>query len=302
IVEMKKFFLGMLMIYSLIYCMGLKKVFAIETDQSLYKVNLQVTTNGEENNIGGELSTKNNILEGKDGDTIILIPKPRPGYIFNGYKSFRTDDGASTDGLLDINNNMFELSDKIGNVTIYADFIKEIEDPNVYFKDNFNQVSDLSRFTYSDDVRLDDGSILLSPKNKFSYFDYNLLSDAIEESSSIGYSVGFSLGQTGEIKEYNTIKINFRNNDTVNYFLELTGKKAILKKTINQNNMILSETNFKLDEAIHTYRINVINHSISIEADNRVILNFHDVESNSFDSTKPIFKIEENSLYRSILL
>ncbi|MGH2311177.1 hypothetical protein ACQ10P_15215, partial [Enterococcus faecalis] len=88
----------------------------------------------------------------------------------------------------------------------------------------------------------------------------------IEESSSIGYSVGFSLGQTGEIKEYNTIKINFRNNDTVNYFLELTGKKAILKKTINQNNMILSETNFKLDEAIHTYRINVINHSISIEA------------------------------------
>ncbi|EGO8304244.1 hypothetical protein E3O83_002729, partial [Enterococcus faecalis] len=102
---MKKFFLGMLMIYSLIYCMGLKKVFAIETDQSLYKVNLQVTTNGEENNIGGELSTKNNILEGKDGDTIILIPKPRPGYIFNGYKSFRTDDGASTDGLLDINNN-----------------------------------------------------------------------------------------------------------------------------------------------------------------------------------------------------
>ncbi|EKI7640973.1 hypothetical protein PGA79_002792, partial [Enterococcus faecalis] len=190
---MKKFFLGMLMIYSLIYCMGLKKVFAIETDQSLYKVNLQVTTNGEENNIGGELSTKNNILEGKDGDTIILIPKPRPGYIFNGYKSFRTDDGASTDGLLDINNNMFELSDKIGNVTIYADFIKEIEDPNVYFKDNFNQVSDLSRFTYSDDVRLDDGSILLSPKNKFSYFDYNLLSDAIEESSSIGYSVGFSL-------------------------------------------------------------------------------------------------------------
>lgn len=48
----------MLMIYSLIYCMGLKKVFAIETDQSLYKVNLQVTTNGEENNIGGELSTK----------------------------------------------------------------------------------------------------------------------------------------------------------------------------------------------------------------------------------------------------
>ncbi|EKJ5011396.1 hypothetical protein PGJ39_002842 [Enterococcus faecalis] len=84
--------------------------------------------------------------------------------------------------------------------------------------------------------------------------------------------------------------------------MELTGKKAILKKTINQNNMILSETNFKLDEAIHTYRINVINHSISIEADNRVILNFHDVESNSFDSTKPIFKIEENSLYRSILL
>lgn len=66
--------------------------------------------------------------------------------------------------------------------------------------------------------------------------------------------------------------------------------------------MIFSETNFKLDEAIHTYRINVINHSISIEADNRVILNFQDVESNSFDSTKSIFKIEENSLYRSILL
>ncbi|MBP2057589.1 hypothetical protein J2Z60_000760 [Lactobacillus colini] len=299
---MKKILFGMLMLLAVICCVGLDRVYAEGLPQTTYKVSLQVTTNGQKSNIGGELLTEKNILEGKAGDVIKLIPKPKPGYIFNGYKSYRTDDGASTDGLLDIVNNKFELSDKIGNVTIYADFIKEVKDPDVYFKEDFNQNNSLLRFDYSNDVKLSDGAVLLSPKTQSSYLKYNLKNISVTENSNVGYGLAFSLGQVGEVKEYNTVRIIFRSSGAIKYFLELTGKKALLKKSTNQGENILDEVNFKLDRAIHTYKINVIAGNVNIEVDNHAILNYSLVKDDSFNNTRPVFDVEEKSLYRSVVL
>lgn len=117
---------------------------SVEHNQSvsdIYTVTLKVNTDGVESTTGGSVIAKGNNLSGGEGTTIELIPTPSAGYQFVGYTSFRADNGMSTDGLMPIENNQFDLSEKLGNVIVYANFEKIKADANTYFSDDFSSWS-----------------------------------------------------------------------------------------------------------------------------------------------------------------
>lgn len=109
----------------------------VSEQQGSYHVTLKNKTDGVESELGGNLVSTESVLFGAHGTRINLKPTANDGYRVVGYQSFLAS-GNSTDGLLPIENDSFEISDKTGSGTVYALFEKIPVDPNVYFSDDFS--------------------------------------------------------------------------------------------------------------------------------------------------------------------
>ncbi|HFR3901156.1 TPA: cell surface protein, partial [Streptococcus suis] len=104
----------------------------IVNSENAYNITLKAKTDGVESDLGGSIVSENGVLSGSNGTKINLKITTNPGYRFVGYQSF-LENGNSTDGLLPIENDSFEISDKTGNVTVIAIFESVPVDESIYF-------------------------------------------------------------------------------------------------------------------------------------------------------------------------
>ncbi|WP_303971989.1 right-handed parallel beta-helix repeat-containing protein [Streptococcus merionis] len=275
-----------------------------------HTVTLKVKTDGVPSDAGGRLDSVDGVLSGIEGTPVHLKVTANPGYRFIGYESYITDSGNSTDGLLPIENHRFDISDKIGNTTVYALFEKIPVDPNVYFADDFSGITDsvLSRYTLSDNlakqVIVADGRLEVQAPGISSLTP--VLDRAIEEDDTLGYQVSFKLQQIGDVKPWNTFRIAFREGaDGSIYALELNGKKAVIKKlesshAANNTGEALSEpVNLELGSNPHDFLITVKNGTISVTDNELPLISYSTKDNWGGSSAKIAFNPVSN---RSIAL
>lgn len=208
---------------------------AQETARPSHTVTLKVKTNGIESTAGGNLESIDGVLSGIEGTPVKLKVTTNPGYRFVKYESYITDSGNSTDGLLPIENNTFDISDKIGNTTVYAVFESVVVDENVYFQDDFssNNESVLSRYNLfglsSENLVAQNGRLEIKAPG-VSMLAPNIDS-TIEETEHVGYQIRCNLQQIDEIKPWNTFRIAFKEaSDGTVYVVEFNGQKVFIKK------------------------------------------------------------------------
>lgn len=235
-----------------------------------YTVTLKVKTNGVESDIGGKLISTNGVLSGVHGTKVSLKPTAHAGYRFVGYQSFLAS-GNSTDGLLPIENDSFDISDKTGSVTVYALFETIPIDLNVYFSDDFSNDS-LSNYQISSNltgrVAVTDGRLNIHAPGVSSIVP--VLSRAIEENVATGYEVTFNLQQIGDVKAWNTFRVVFKENaDGSVHALELTGKTAIVRRLTsisapNQAGDKYAESSLNLGSELHNIKITVKGDIVSV--------------------------------------
>lgn len=242
-----------------------------QVEQRRYTARLKVNTDGTENAAGGSLVAKDNKLSGGEGTIVELIPRANPGYRFVGYTSFREDNGMSTDGLMPIENNRFELSEKIGDVTVYAHFETIKMDENTYFSDDFS-VWNPDIYTIegqSRALRVENSHLVLSPSERITLIPN--VGKEIPVSETVGYQINLGLQQLAPIKPWNTMRIIFcQQPDGSYYALEVNGKKAYVKKLASldagiQSGEILGEAvQFELGGESHRFEMTVTGNKVSV--------------------------------------
>ena len=136
--------------------------------EGAYSVTLGTETNGkvDTDQITAGGSVRANRMSGNEGDYVDLSVVTKPGYVFKGFRSERSDTHTSTDGLLPITDGRFQLSQKTGSVTVYAQFALEEAAPGDLFRDYFT--TDLnadSRYMRSGEgsAALENGHLVLRP-------------------------------------------------------------------------------------------------------------------------------------------
>ncbi len=109
-----------------------------------YTVALKVVTDGDESNTSGGTLTAS-AESGYSGDLITLFVNPAHGYVFDRFESFK-ENGTSTDGLMPITNNTFQIDPKMGNVTVVAHFKTRQPGRFELFYDDFSAASLLPEY------------------------------------------------------------------------------------------------------------------------------------------------------------
>lgn len=263
----------------------------------LYQVTLKVKTNGIlGDGSGGNLSA--DVLEGYEGDTITLNPVQNSGYVFSHFESFITETNASTDGLLTITNNQFQLDSKTGNVTIVANYITKPTNPAVIFEDDFSGTLN-GHGKYSvrniNNAIVSNGKLSLSATG--SAYNYILVPNSefsVNESVGEGYSIEAILNKGNGTA--GTMQIGFRsnNNITERYVLAINGSLALIRylneaKGINQE---IAKVNYTFDAAPRKLTISIKNRSVSVTSDGIPLISHSFPEGNNawdigWDNTAP---------------
>lgn len=226
---------------------------------------------------GGNVISENNVLSGISGTKINLKVSTNSGYRFVGYQSF-LESGNSTDGLLPIENDSFEISDKTGNVTVVTMFEKIPIDETIYFSDEFS-TENINNYLLSENligkIAVSNGKLNIHAPGVSSIKP--ILSRQIDESSTLGYEIQFSIQQIGEVKQWNTFRVVFKeNSDGSVYALEFTGKAVSIKKLSsidapNQTGEKYAETGHNLGSEEHRIRLVVRGDTVTV-SDNEIPL------------------------------
>ncbi|HGA1259281.1 TPA: right-handed parallel beta-helix repeat-containing protein [Streptococcus suis] len=216
-------------------------------------------------------------MSGISGTKINLKVSTNSGYRFVGYQSF-LESGNSTDGLLPIENDSFEISDKTGNVTVVTMFEKIPIDETIYFSDEFS-TENINNYLLSENligkIAVSNGKLNIHAPGVSSIKP--ILSRQIDESSTLGYEIQFSIQQIGEVKQWNTFRVVFKeNSDGSVYALEFTGKAVSIKKLSsidapNQTGEKYAETGHNLGSEEHRIRLVVRGDTVTV-SDNEIPL------------------------------
>lgn len=278
-----------------------------QVEQRRYTARLKVNTDGTENAAGGSLVAKDNKLSGGEGTIVELIPRANPGYRFVGYTSFREDNGMSTDGLMPIENNRFELSEKIGDVTVYAHFETIKMDENTYFSDDFS-VWNPDIYTIegqSRALRVENSHLVLSPSERITLIPN--VGKEIPVSETVGYQINLGLQQLAPIKPWNTMRIIFGQQPDGSYYaLEVNGKKAYVKKLASldagiQSGEILGEpVQFELGGESHQFEMTVTGSKVSVMDNASPLLSY--TGEGDFEASRPFVAFQMVSTGRIISL
>lgn len=278
-----------------------------QAEERRYTTRLKVLTDGVENGAGGSLVAKDNKLSGGEGTTIELIPTANPGYRFVGYTSFRDDNGMSTDGLMPIENNRFDLSEKIGDVTVYAHFEAISLDESTYFSDDFSVWNpDMYTITGQNKaLKLENSRLILSPSEMMTLTPK--LGQEIAISETVGYQISLDLQQLAPIKPWNTMRIIFRKQvDDSYYALEVNGKKASIKKIrgmnagIQDGDILGDSVQFELGGDLHQFVLTVTGNKVSIMDNGHPLLSYS--SEDNFGESKPFVAFQMVSTGRTVSL
>ncbi|WP_248037603.1 InlB B-repeat-containing protein [Streptococcus suis] len=220
-------------------------------------------------------------MSGISGTKINLKVSTNSGYRFVGYQSF-LESGNSTDGLLPIENDSFEISDKTGNVTVVAMFEKIPIDETIYFSDEFS-TENINNYLLSENligkIAVSNGKLNIHAPGVSSIKP--ILSRQIDESSTLGYEIQFSIQQIGEVKPWNTFRIVFKeDHDGFIYALEFSGQAAFLKKLSSidaplQSGEKYAETSHILGSEEHKVRLVVKGNSVTVSDNGIPLLSYN---------------------------
>ncbi|HEM4100111.1 TPA: right-handed parallel beta-helix repeat-containing protein [Streptococcus suis] len=253
----------------------------IVNSENAYNITLKAKTDGVESDLGGSIVSENGVLSGSNGTKINLKITTNPGYRFVGYQSF-LENGNSTDGLLPIENDSFEISDKTGNVTVIAIFESVPVDESIYFSDDFS-VENINNYVISENlvgkIGISDGKMNLQAPGISSIKP--ILTKPIEDNATSGYEIGFTLQQIGEVKPWNTFRIVFKeDHDGFIYALEFSGQAAFLKKLSSidaplQSGEKYAETSHILGSEEHKVRLVVKGNSVTVSDNGIPLLSYN---------------------------
>ena len=249
----------------------------------IYNVTLKTSTNGvTDNNVSGTLTADK--LKGYAGETINLTPTAKSGYIFNGYKSYLTKSGNSTDGLLTINGNSFKLDAKTGNITIVADFIKKPINQNILFEDDFqgglNKTGKYKTIKNDKKAVVSKGVLNLDTVGSEPNYIINPGSDWKINEKYEGYSIGFDIKKANNT--LGTTQIAFRIGSFGDrYVLALNGSKALIRRLDSKGgNVELASALYKFDNKSRHINITVFKDTVSVTSDGEPLLSYKNKNSN----------------------
>lgn len=261
-----------------------------------YELTLKTQTDGQidtsPDTAGGVLTA--NRMSGDDGDEVTLSYQVKPGYVFDGYDSFVTETGTSTDGLLTIKDNRFSFNDKTGSVTVVAKFITEPYDPNILFKDYFEgALNDHGEYTFSDTEQavIEDGELLLNVGSTPS----SVIVDNSEWGDPKNYQIEMDIRKANPVA--GTVQVAFRMGDLSDrYVVALNGSKAMIRKLgADGTNVELASTPYSFDQTARKLVIDVEDNVVSVSANNKPILSYEnqdsDVDSANWSGLKPALSI-----------
>lgn len=186
-----------------------------------------MATDGDDTNpAGGTLSA--NVTEGYDGDSIMLSAVPARGYVFERYESFKAN-GASTDGLMPITNNMFTLDSKLGSVTVVAHFkTRESGRFELFYDDFISGAFDSSYIIKdTDSVKCEKGEVILDAAEEPNYL---FLNSNIFQGLKTGEGCRISL-DIGKAEETSgTIRLMFKGTEKFSAMIQqMTGMAAVMR-------------------------------------------------------------------------
>lgn len=250
----------------------------------LYNVTLKTSTNGVIDtstiDAGGTLTADK--LQGYSGDMVTLTPTAKRGYVFNGYKSYLTDSGNSTDGLLTINGNAFKLDAKTGNVTIVADFIKKPIDPNMLFEDDFEgTLNETGKYIINnaENAVVANGVLTLATAGAEPNYLINPGSDWGINEIYEGYAIEFDTKKVNST--LGTTQIAFRIGSFGDrYVLALNGSKAMLRRLDSSGgNVELASTAYTFDNKSRHIAITVLKDTVSVTSNGNPLLSYKNQDS-----------------------
>lgn len=199
-----------------------------------YQVTLEVSTDGKRGDgAGGTLIS--DVSSGANGDTVTLTVTPAHGYVFDHFESYKAD-GTSTDGLLPINDNKFQLNEKFGDITVVACFKTREAGRFELFYDDFGAAAlDGGYKTVGtlEQAVLENGELTLNASAGENYLLLNqekLASLAAEN----GYRISVDMRKGNDTA--GTVQLMFKGTDTTisdRYVLVLNGEVALFKRILS---------------------------------------------------------------------
>ena len=244
--------------------------------QTSYQVVTVVSTDGIENDTTGGTITVDK-KQGVEGETITLSVSPNHGYIFAGYSSYKLSDGVSTDGLMPITDDQFQLNSKFGDVKIVARFVKrEVGKYEVFYDDfSYDSITDLSYYTNINtlnNIVIDQGELILNNETFF------ILDDSVGDIANEDYRI------TVDVKKANTtagtMQIMFKGDENFNnrYVFVLNGNRAVLLKFTPERTEILG-ANFNLGTDTKRISLQVVGNTVTCYADGAQLLQYTDADN-----------------------
>lgn len=199
------------------------------------KVTLETYTDGvlDAEHKGGTLTADK--LSGYSGDYVTLTQKANHGYVFEKYET-------STDNLVPIENNRFQLNEKFPNITVRAYFKTRVPGKDELFFNDFG--GDLG--TQPDGIHTQDGELVVEVPKGSSSNAYRPEVDWTKISGNKGYRISVDARRmTGES---GTMQIAFRGGDNFEsrYVVAINSQgSAMLRKLHDGKNEELKKAAFR---------------------------------------------------------
>lgn len=230
------------------------------------KVTLETYTDGvlDAEHKGGTLTADK--LSGYSGDYVTLTPKAKHGYVFEKYET-------STDNLVPIENNRFQLNEKFPNITVRAYFKTRVPGKDELFFEDFG--GDLG--TQPDGIRTQDGELVVEVPDGSSSNAYKPEVDWTKISGNKGYRISVDARRmTGES---GTIQIAFRGGDSFDsrYVVAVNSQgSAMLRKLHNGKNEELKKSGFQMTDKFAHVVMEVKGSEMKLFIDNKEMFSYTD--------------------------
>ncbi len=240
-----------------------------------YTVTLKTAVVGDvDNSNGGTIAA--DIEKGYAGDTVELTVNPAHGYVFDHFESFKWD-GSSTDGLMPINNNRFQLDPKFGNVTVVAYFkLREAGRFELFYDDFAAETLNAQYTTIKDAAQAvqENGELTLQAEGGNNYL---LLNQAIFQDQKEGEGYRISVDMWKGNGTDGTVQLMFKGADNSidgRYVLVLNGSVALFRHLYGSANDELCKANFTFSEKKVHIELEIKENQVVFYADGKEILQY----------------------------
>ena len=233
------------------------------------KVTLETYTNGalDAEHKGGTLTADK--LSGYSGDYVTLTPKANHGYVFEKYET-------STDNLVPIENNRFQLNEKFPSITVRAYFKTRVPGKDELFFDDFGG----NLGTQPDGIHTQDGELVVEVPQGSANNAYSPKVDWTSIDGKKGYRISVDARRMTDAS--GTMQIAFRGGEDLGsrYVVAMNAQGSVmLRKFYNGKNDELKKTGFQMTDKFAHVVIEVKGSEMKLLIDNKEMFSYTDGEN-----------------------